>query len=97
MSNFCTVQGTHIEWNQWHPLWLSVGLSRDAQHSPATPFIAHHQLQLQSVESLQDDEGRAVIQFPGSEAHGFRDFRIVENDLTLTVGSRKSFVCVQPI
>jgi hypothetical protein len=48
------------------------------------------------VYRLQDDNGRAEIQFPGSAAHGFRDFRIIEDDLTLTVGNRKSFVCVQP-
>jgi hypothetical protein len=46
--------------------------------------------------STMDDNGRAEIQFPGSAAHGFRDFRIIEDDLTLTVGNRKSFVCVQP-
>lgn len=45
----------------------------------------------------QNDEGRAEIEFPGSAAHGFRDFRILDDDLTLTVGNRKSYVCVQPL
>ncbi len=45
----------------------------------------------------QDDEGRATIEFPGQAAHGFRDFRILDDDLTLSVGNRKSYVCVQPL
>jgi hypothetical protein len=44
-----------------------------------------------------DEEGRATVEFPGQAAHGFRDFRILDDDLALSVGNRKSYVCVQPL
>lgn len=38
-----------------------------------------------TVFAVQDDTGRAEIEFPGAAAHGFRDFRIIEASMIGTL------------
>ncbi len=48
------------------------------------------------MRCTQDESGTAMATFPQS-MHGYRDFKINDEDLTVTVGNRGSFGAVVPI